>query len=203
MQPDHTTQLEPAGTQQADGVVRPLQPRDVPQTLAAQLTPLVDQLRQLAVDFGVRPYRAYLVHVAWTGNSVGDGSAVETSRREILPTPRVRDMGGLGEILESFGTTEAGSLTVDRISARFSEDELMGLTPDLLDPVLPRTGARNREFFWIIQENRPSCPPGRPRRFIPAAAPTLLRAGMEWRITLKKQELDPARNGNTFDRRAQ
>ena len=203
MAQDRAAQLEPAGAQRASGVVRPLESRDVPQSFAARLQPTVDRLRQLAVSFGVRPYRCYLVHVMWTGETVGDGSPMEISRREILPTPRVRDMGGIGQILESFGNTETGSVTVDRITASLAEDDLMGLTPDLVDPSLPRTGLRNREFFWIIQENRPSCPPGRPRRFIPAAAPTLSRSGLEWRISLKKQDGDLARNPRqAFDRRA-
>ena len=202
-QQDRVAQIEPAGTQRASGVVRPLEPRDVPQSFAAQLQPTVDALRQLAVSFGIRPYRCYLVHVQWTGETVGDGSPVEISRREILPTPRVRDMGGIGQILESFGNTETGSVMVDQITTSLAEDDLRGLTPDLVDPTMPRTGLRNREFFWIVQENRPSCPPGRPRRFVPAAAPTLSRAGMQWRISLKKQDGDLARDPRqSFNRRA-
>lgn len=203
MAQDRVAQLEPAGAQRASGVVRPLEPRDVPQSFAARLQPTVDRLRQLAVSFGVRPYRCYLVHVQWSGDAVGSGSPFEISRREILPTPRVRDMGGIGQILESFGNTETGTVMVDRISASLAEDDLMGLTPDLVDPVIPRTGLRNTEFFWIVQENRPSCPAGRPRRFIPAAAPTLSRDGLQWRISLKKQDGDLARNPRqAFDRRA-
>ena len=32
-------------------------------TLASKLVPVVDKIRQLYTNFGVRPYRVYLVHV--------------------------------------------------------------------------------------------------------------------------------------------
>ena len=98
------------------------------------------------------------------------------------------------------GRVEEGGIVIDRISAKYSEDDLTGKTPDLIDPAITRTGKRNGEYFWEVQENRPGCPRSIPRRYVHAAAPTLMRGGSHWRIPLNKQMVDRSRN-QTFDRR--
>ena len=182
------------------GSVRPLRPDEVRSSLMSGLSPVIDSIRQIATDIGVRPYRVFLVHVQWSGAKPGDGQPSEMSRREIKPTPRIRDMSATTEVLSAFGRVEEGGIVVDRISAKFSEDDLLGKTPDLVDPVRPRAGKRNAEFFWEVQENRPVNPNPIPRRYVPAAVPTLMRGGSHWRVPLNKQNTDRSRN-QTFDRR--
>ena len=109
-------------------------------------------------------------------------------------------MSATTEVLSAFGRVEEGGIVVDRISAKFSEDDLTGKTPDLIDPAITRTGKRNGEYFWEVQENRPGFPKTIPRRYLHAAAPTLMRGGSQWRIPLNKQNTDRSRN-QTFDRR--
>jgi len=200
---DRTQQNDPAAElPEAAGFVRPLRHDEVRASLMSRLVPSIDKIRQIATDLGLRPYRVYLIHILWSGDRVGDGHPEEISRREILPTPRIRDMSATTEVLSQFGRVEEGGILVDRISAKFSEDDLMGATPDLIDSDSPRTGKRNAEFFWEVQENRPGCPNPPPRRFAPAGAPTLMRGGLSWRLPLTKQMVNRSRH-QTMDRRAQ
>ena len=155
----------------------------------------MDDCRALAADLGVRPYRAVLVHVQWSGGRRGEGTAVITSRREIVPPPRVRDPSSVRQVVESTGRTEEGDLFVDRISARYTEDDLLGRTPDLQDPALQRTSSRAADFYWELQEVRASVPPPPVRRYRPSSVPALSRAGQEWRVNLSKTDYDPGRLG--------
>ena len=203
MRGDRTQQNDPAADMpEAAGSVRPLRPDEVKSSLMNRLVPTIDKIRQLPVNLGLRPYRVFMVHILWSGERIGEGQPQETSRREILPTPRIRDMSATTEVLSAFGRTEEGGIVVDRISAKFSEDDLMGVTPDLIDPAMPRTGKRNGDFFWEVQENRPGTPNPIPRRYVPSGTPTLMRGGVHWRIPLNKQMVNRSRN-QTMDRRAQ
>jgi hypothetical protein len=198
---DRTQQNDPAAElPELAGSVRPLRTDEVKASLMSTLSPTIDNIRQIAVDLGLRPYRVFIVHVLWTGDKVGGGNPIELSRREILPTPRIRVMSATSEVLSPFGRVEEGGIVIDRISAKYSEDDLTGKTPDLVDPAMPRTGKRNGEYFWEVQENRPGFPKTIPRRYIRAAAPTLMRGGSHWRIPLNKQTTDRSRT-QTFQRR--
>ena len=200
---DRTQQNDPAAElPEAAGAVRPLRPDEVKESLMSALVPQIDKIRQIATSLGLRPYRVFIVHILWTGDRIGEGQPQEISRREILPTPRIRDMSATTEVLSSFGRVEEGGIVVDRISAKFSEDDLMGVTPDLLDPALLRTGKRNGEMFWEVQENRPGFVQAMPRRYVPSGTPTLMRGGLHWRVPLAKQMVNRSRN-QTMDRRAQ
>ena len=76
---------------------------------------------------------------------------------------KVQDMAATTQVLQAMGLTEAGGLTVSQISLRFTEDDLMGKTQDLIDPEIRRTGLRNAEFFWEVVEARPTGPAPAPR----------------------------------------
>lgn len=191
---DPRAELPEAGAQ-----VRPLVDSEIGQSLANKLVPVVDKIRQLATKFGVRPYRVYLVHVQWSGSEIGAGSPVQISRKEILPTPQVLDMASTTEVLRSFGLTEEGGVMINKISAKFTEDDLLGRTPDLVNPAMPRTSLRNVEFFWEIVENRKSDPAPVPRRYVPNSTPMLSRDRFQWKIALTKQDSNRARDF-TFNR---
>lgn len=176
------------------GVLRSPSPAEQRETLANKLVPIVDKIRRLGSGFGVRPYRVYLVHSIWTGGEVGVGR--ENVRAiEIIPAPRVKSIGSLDEVTRSTGTTEEGDVEVDRISARYTEDDLLGRTPDLRDPNAPRTTAEGAEFFWEIRETRPSTPYPVIRRFAVRGVPELRRGAAEWVIRLVKQDYDRGRRG--------
>lgn len=167
------------------------------ETLASDLVDIVDEIRQLNSEFGIRPYRVFMIHSQWTGGEVGVGQEQITSRIEILPTPRLKGMDSLSTIVDPTGLTEDGSVDVDQISARYTEDDLTGRTPDLNDPNLPRTSAGAVDFYWEVHENRGQTPNTVLRRFNPKGVPHLSRDGFQWRIALVKQDYDRGRNGET------
>lgn len=179
------------------GQVRPARPGE--SNLATRLVPTVDKIRQLYTRFGMRSYRVWLVHVLWSGQRIGDGTAIEVSRQEILPTPNVIDMQGTSEVMHAIGLSEEGGISIDQISAKYTEDDLMGMTPDLVDPALARTGVRNAEFFYEVIEARPSNPQPIPRRYVPDGVPMLSRDEFQWKISLKKQDFNRSRQ-RTFNR---
>jgi hypothetical protein len=178
---------------EVQGRVRPLRPEELARAFAPQLTSVVDEIRQLYEEFAIRPYRVFLIHVLWTGGRRGAGQAIETSRRQVEPTPRVRDMNSTNEILRATGLSEEGSIVVDQISAKYAEDDLMGRTPDLQDPEVQRTSVANAEFFWEVQENRAGAPRAVRRCYKPTSVPFLSRDGFQWRVVLTKSDYDPHR----------
>jgi hypothetical protein len=180
------------------GRLRPPLPQLEPLTLAGRLVPTADKIRNLYARFGVHIYRVFLVHASWTGGKRGVGELQVTARREILPVPRVRDYDSVRRGIRSTGVTEEGDIVVDRISPKYAEDDLLGKTPDLVDPSLPRTSRPDVQFWWEIEENRPSTPNPMIRRFSPpAAVPFLKRDAFQWSVTLTKQAGDRGRRGST------
>jgi hypothetical protein len=181
------------------GALRPPDPQQLRGTLAYDLVSVVDDIRDIPVELGLRPYRVFLVHGAWTGGERGAGELVVSARREILPVPRVRDMSAVKRGVRATGVTEDGDIAIDRVSAKYTEDDLMGRTPDLRDPNVARTNRNPTEFWYEIQESRPSSPVPVTRRFSPpAAVPMLSRSGVQWRpLILTKQDEDRSRRGST------
>lgn len=186
----------PAELLEWGNVVRPLRQEELENTLASKLVPVIDRIRQLRTVFGVQQYRVFLVHVQWTGLRRGMGEGKEISRVEILPTPTVSDMAGVTEIARALGRTEEGGVSVSEISARYSEDDLRGFTPDLVDAEQPRTLRPNVEFFWEVVEARANRPNPIRRRFTLASAPSLSRDTTQWRAQLTRMDYDRSRAGN-------
>lgn len=153
--------------------IRALADHEVRGTLANELVPIADCLRQLMTDFGLRPYRVLLVWVAWSADENRDGwvrgselSVDDRARgagaptlvfeHEILPTPVVGPFTSTRKDVLSTGNTEDGTITVKQISASYSEDALMGLLPRFRDPQYPESLQKGISFFWEIRENRPA-----------------------------------------------
>ena len=169
--------------------------RDARNLLVVNLGFTADKVRHLHAKFGTHIYRVFLHHQIWTGNLRGIGAQQTLFRREILPAPRVRDMSTMSRILRSTGITEEGDVTVDRISISYSEDDLLGKTPDLEDPNLPVTSKSAIEFSWEIEESRPQTPRTLVRRFKPTGVPD--RKHVQWSISLVKADGDAKRDGST------
>ena len=188
----------PAQVQELSGALDPpATPELAQETLAYRLARTADRLRQLKSRFGIRPYRVFLVHGAWSGDRRGFGQFIVRSRIELKPTPRIRDMGAVRQMLRATGRSEEGDLYVDEISATLTEPDLMGDTCDLRDPSTPRTGASTAEFWWEVEEVRPGSPTPQVRQFVPVAAPDLRRDRFQWAISLAKRDYDPGRAGDT------
>ncbi len=163
-------------------------------SLVQKLIPTVDKIRQLRTFFGMANYAVSLVHIKWSGTQIGEGVEQEISRTQILPNPVILDMTTTQEVMRSFGLTEEGTLVIDQISIKYSEDDLMGRTPDMISPTLPRTNQANTQFFWEVVELRKQNPSPIPRRYVPVAVPNLDKSGFAWKVALVKQTQDRSRN---------
>jgi hypothetical protein len=141
-------------------------------TIEGCLLPTVDSIRQIYTDFGLRPYRVFMVWVGWSADVNADGVVAGAERWlepgvegvgrpvllkevELLPTPLVGGLGGLSGDVEATGNTESGTVNVSQVSAGYTEDQLQGLVPPYRDPTFPDTLKKGVSFFYEIQENRP------------------------------------------------
>lgn len=140
------------------GKPRALTPFEARNTLAHRLAPRVDRLRQIATKVGIRSDRVFLIWTKYTGVERGEGEEPELARVEILPTPRVSDLTAIQMNPTSGGVLEAGSVRVDRISARFNDDILQGKVGD----ATRARGLRIREphdfFYEIVADGRSDAP---------------------------------------------
>jgi hypothetical protein len=186
-----------ADLQAEAGELEPPADWQTPDTLGSDLVDVVDDIRAIAADLGLRPYRVFLMHARWTGGERGAGKLLLVAEREIVPPPRVQDVSGMAMVLRSTGVTEEGDVKVDEVSARFSEDDLVGLTPDMVDPQDPRRLRPDVEFFYEMRESRDTARPTVRRRFVLANTPSLSRDGMQWTISLLRQDGDRMRDGST------
>ena len=153
------------------GTIRSLRPVEVGRTLAEDLVGVADDVRALYTEFGLRPYRVWLVWVAWRQDENADGviddgeDRIDVDERgagrpellaeiELLPTPRVGPLSGVRQDLDAVGLTERGGLTLDQVSPSYAEDLLMGLLEEFRDPARPNQLKAGISFFYEVQENR-------------------------------------------------
>lgn len=212
--------------------LRPLGPFEEERTLAEELVPVADTIRQLATDFGLRPYRVFLVWVGYTADENADGLLDEDEQGvtaddrtigagrpyliaelELLPTPRVGPLGGVRQNLEVVGLTEAGGLTIDQISPSYSEDILLGLLPELVDPALPAQLQKGVQFFYEVREARPAnhqnpgtagagvriCRPPPRRKFVVDGTPYRVADAFQWIVDLSRADGERGRNGEVSE----
>lgn len=212
-------------------------------TLTDSLISVVDDARQLYSDFGVRNYRVFLVWVGWTASerayglpvvregmspeeaveavaaidldpdTIGVGEPTLLCEVELLPTPDVGSLGGIQKSQDAVGLTERGSVTVTQVSARYSEDYLMGLVSPFRDEKFPDSLRPGVDFFWEIREDRsssfvapgyagaPDQLPGSAltpvrRRFHVAATPDRDSSTFQWVVQLRRADGERGRDGS-------
>lgn len=149
-------------------------------TFFQSLIPIVDSARNIQACLGLRSYKVVLVWTRWSGARRGEGVEALVREHEILPIPKVSEMGVIGSSATPIGSTEEGSITVSEISARYTEDVLDG--GKLAD---------NEDFYYEIR-----VPGARRRRFFPAAAPSLSSEQVAWSIRLIRAYEDRTNDGN-------
>lgn len=169
----------------------PLTPEQAQNTLAHRLGAMVDNVRQLNTDFGIRPYRVFMTWTRWTGSERGEGDEITVKRIEILPTPRVTSMDNIALSPVNAGILQVGSLKVDEISVCFTEDMLRGRwVPEEHEDHIPEP----IEFFYeVVEDGRGDNPPVRPK-FRLAAGPHRNASAVEWVITLERTSQDRTRD---------
>jgi hypothetical protein len=168
--------------------VGPLPPGKVGRTLIDKLVGKADKIRQLATKLGIRPYRVFLVHSGWTGEERGEGRERELSRVELLPTPRVSPLDAVSRVPFHAGAYPVGSIRVDEISMRYTEDQLNGLG-------YPRTGAdevpERFDFWYELVEDGRSGGPVRPQKYRILGQPFRNAEQVFWAVALERISDDP------------
>jgi hypothetical protein len=162
---------------------------DGSRSFAAELAETADDLRQLASDFGLRPYRVFSVRIRWSGDTVGAGEPRVVLEEEFLPTPRVNLERLRREAREPGGYVERGLIRMDRVSARYTEDQIDALC-------VGRDAPENEERLIEVRiDGRTGEEPTR-RRFAVAEAPFLRAEGFEWIVRLTPQDDARKRDGS-------
>jgi hypothetical protein len=158
-------------------------------TLTAKLIGVVDKVRDLHTKFGLRNYRVRIVRVRWTGGERGLGNPTEVSSTDILPTPCVRDLKTLRDVLEPIGRVEEGALQVSEISGRFTEDHLRGRSSEGYE------SPSDEDCWWEVEWLRLDGQPGERRKFRLSGVPEYLPGSLQWQVTLERAQDSRGRDG--------
>lgn len=159
-----------------------LQPWEADGSLGDDLSSVVDEAQQLVADLGLRPYRVFSIVEQWSGGKRGRGTVSIVSEREFTPPP-VINYRPLRRQLGSAGVVERGEVTLERISTRYTEEEIRSLVPTNLE----------RGQYAYIEARYDGRDGGEPqrRRFTIASVPYLeIPRRFQWVVRLRPQD-DP------------
>lgn len=163
--------------------------KDLAKTLTAKLTPVVDMLRDLRVQFGQRPYSVRIVRTRWSGGRRGIGEEFVSYEQDLLPTPKVADLGSLQEVLGPVGLDEVGGLVLTEISPRYTEDNLRG-TDELGNGPEP-----DEQVYYEVEFPRYDGLDGERRRFVLRTSPTFKPEQFQWEVRLERSHAERTRQG--------
>lgn len=159
---------------------------EIDRTLISDLTHVADCIRDLATQLGARPYRVSMIWTRWSGGERGIGAEDTVRVEELLPTPKCAPLTGVKLELTQIGLIEAGTIRVTQISARYTEDFLMG--KDGIGEEIPN----DCNFYWEIFFMR-SDSPGPRRRFIPVNVVNYDPLSFDWQVDLIRASEDRTR----------
>lgn len=153
------------------------------------LTSTVDAARNLYTVLGARTQRVMIVKTRWTGGERGFGVEQVVSEVAVLPTPDISDYTAMNRDQTSIGWQETGTLTLTQISARYTENDLLGLdaagTPIESD----------EQIYWEIQNIGNATGDSPRRRFVLAGAPNYDELGFQWTVNLVRVQGDRTHAG--------
>lgn len=152
---------------------------------AARLSGMWDRARDMYSRAGLRPYRVSVVRARATGQRArGDGPTEVVGEWPILPTPKIGDLTGLSEVLQSDQLREMGTIMLSEISTTYSEN-LLKLRGESGSPIPPGELA----FFEVCHLDAAGRVTSR-RRFINASAPSHDAVRAQWSIALVRAPWD-------------
>ncbi len=130
-------------------------------SLRDDLQPVVDEMRDLVAELGLRPRTVKTRLVTWSGAKVGLGTATNTDTT-LTPTPKVREPAAR-LVFDAPGKYESGDIVVSKITRDYTEAQLTG-------------GAMSAttEWMWVVDD----------RLYRVVGAPELLTFG--WRVQLRR-----------------
>ncbi len=172
-----------------------LRPNPAPErSLVEQLGETADELRQIAVELGARPYRVFSVTLRWSGGQVGRGVAQCAAEVELLPTPELVTFEGVRSELRAGGRVERGDARLQRISPRYTEDEVRTLFGCAREGIVPV----DCETFLEVRVDARDGTSER-RRFAVVGVPYRRPTGFEWIAKLLRQDSNRTRDGAVVD----
>lgn len=166
-----------------------IDPTSMKETLSRKLVPVADRLRDLNTRFGLRNYIVRIVKTCWTGGKRGLGDEELVWIENILPTPRVLDLGSLAEIVTPIGLNEVNSVQIDQISGRYTEEFLLGIDKNGNEP------APDENVYYEVEFPRGDGRPSRKRRFHISSVPDYRAVRCQWSIDLTKAYEDRSNTG--------
>ncbi len=149
----------------------------------------LDELRELNSEFGLYPYRVFLVRTRWSGESRGEGTETVFYEEELLPPPKVDPVSSVNRQLLDIGVDEQGTLQVSEISPRYTEKELLGYNS--LGGQIPD----NETFYWEVVLMRGDAETKTRRRFLVQGVPSYDAAGLQWTARLTRAGTDREGSG--------
>lgn len=153
-------------------------PQLLAKSLGQRLIPVVDRARDKLTKFGLRPYRVKIIRTRWSGPRRGVGVEVLIHELEVLPTPLVVDMSTLTEMVTPVGVNEQGSVQLQKVSGRYTEETLIGVGPD------GNAVAPNETVYYEIEFFRRDGRPAEKRRFVRDSLPSYNSTSVEWMVSL-------------------
>jgi hypothetical protein len=160
-------------------------------SLAASFIPVADQIRDLAVGMGMRPYVVRIVTTRWTGRRPGVGVQVVLAEHTLEPVPLVIGLSSLREeSVEGLGFSETGVIELSGVSGTYSEDLLRAVTPaELLgsDPSV--------ETFYEVETLNLDGSAGDRRRFAIVGVPVWVPGQVGYYVRLERTQGDRNRDG--------
>jgi hypothetical protein len=162
-------------------------------SFADDMGDIVDDLRQMATDFGMRPYRVFSIVVGWSGGVVGRGTQSVLRETELLPTPRI-DLTSIRYVVTSGGRTDDGYTKLYEISPRYTQDDVRTLFYRSL-------AAGEQSFVEVRIDGRDGSDPVRHRLTV-SGVPFRDADGFQWIVPLKIQQEERNRNGQLSERQA-
>lgn len=150
----------------------------------------LDDLRQIAVDLGARPYRVFLVRTRWSGEERGEGVETVISEEELLPVPKVEAMSPINRSLMDGGIDEVGGLQITEISPRYTEQQLLGYSS------LGQQVPQNETFSWEITLMRGDDEVHTRRRFLVQGTPSYQAEELQWSVRLTRAGSDRTDDGS-------
>lgn len=158
-------------------------------SFAEEMGAIVDDAMALISEFGLRPYRVWIVTVRWDGGEVGVGEPSVVRERELLPTPWV-DTRPIYTEMRSGGRVEQGTIRLREISPRYTEDDLRGAP-----------GEGEQVFVEIRHDSRDGSTER--RRYSVRGQPWRNAEEFEWSVTLGTEQQARERDGTLAEAEAQ
>ena len=167
-----------------------LTPAEFKNSLARKLIPVVDGIRDLRTQFGLRPYQVRLIRTQWTGGKRGLGQELTVIDLPILPTPLISDLTGVALTVTPSALEELGTIVLSEISGAYSDDMLLGKDDQGNGP------GPDEDVWYEVALLGPTGEIAARRRFVWRSLPAYQAAQFQWLITLERAYDDRTRAGD-------